>query len=151
MMFDCLLSSLVKEGIATKEVMKYARNQVKTRKVPKCNDYIDIVKFEMTKKIKDSKNDENNLRQRRKDKRKELRKLVDPQSQKFQKIMDKLESKKQRIMKNVKMKNKEKLDSLRLEQLKIGKPVSTSLPEECEQYKDLKVFTDKEIKPGYWR
>ena len=61
-----MLAELAKGGVATREVAKFARNQVKSRKVKKTNDYADIVEFEMGKKIKDSKNDENILRLSRK-------------------------------------------------------------------------------------
>ena len=144
-----MLTELAKGGVATRDVAKNARNQVKSRKVKKSGNYNEIVEFEMGKKLKDSKNDENILRVRRKKKRKELEKILDPRSKKYQNMMERLTRKRLNRMHMVKAKNREKVKNLKKEHEQISKENSPSscLPEECRKYENLRLFRETDIKP----
>ena len=74
-----MLTTLAKEGLATKEVAKSVNHKIKTRKVRKENDHTDMIKSRMYEKITDTKIDANILRKKRTEKRKELEKLIDPE------------------------------------------------------------------------
>jgi hypothetical protein len=143
-----LLKTLAKEGLATNEVAKFVFNQVKSRKVRKENDYSDMIKSRMNEKIEDSKTDANILRKERKEKRKELGKLVNPESTKYKNIMKKLESKKNRIKEQVKTKNSEKIKTYRKEQKDhhLRNKVS-SHQEYPDQYAELRIFKNENIPP----
>ena len=144
-----MLTELVKAGVATRDVAKNARNQVKSRKVKKPGDYIVIVKFEMGKKLKESRNDENILRENRKVNRRELEKILDPRSKKYQNMMERLAKKRQFRMNMIKAKNRDKIKNLRKEheEMIIENSPSSCLPEECKEYEDLRLFRETEIKP----
>jgi DNA-binding Lrp family transcriptional regulator len=143
-----LLETLTKEGLATKEVAKFVKNQVKTRKVRKEGDYTDMLKSRMIEKIEDSKTDANKLRKDRKEKRRELGKVVNPESSKCRNIMKKLDEKKNKIRETVKIKNREKLKETR-EYLKdhlLENKFST--PQEYpEKYAELRIFKGEDIPP----
>ena len=141
-----LLTTLMREGLATKEVAKFVKNQIKTRKVRKLNDYTEMVKCRMLEKVNDSKTDANTLRNKRKEKRKELENLVEPR--KYANIVKKLETKKNKRKEMIQSKNKLKIVEYRNEQREnqINNLVSSHV-EYPDQYKELRIFKGEEIKP----
>ena len=139
-----LLEKMIKHELSTGDVVKEAKKLRRTRRVTKEDD-TEI--FLMKKKLVDSKKEEQKFRKERNTLRKELETIIG-NNNKFQRRVRRLKLLMTKKRTKIRKKNKTRIerDINKKNIVKRAKMLS-SLPEECQEYGDLRIFRNTEIVP----